>query len=210
MRLGFPGCALWEAKAHPGHILYFQGAPWAIFSFPRRTLAYQGAPWAIFVFQGAPWLVKVHLGTSRCTLAHLGTSRRCTLGAKAHPGKPRRTLAPFCVSKVHLGRILYFQGAPWHIKAHLGTARRTLAHQGAPGEDGNAKVDLGKVAPTSGAPGGEKLNHWWVPPEVDRAARSSRWHGHFHCPQHLGGASYLDTHTSKPELPVSITVRRFW
>ena len=160
----------------------FQGAPWLVkvrlgrfffpkahlgssrrtlgdFFFPRRTLAHQGAPWAIFVFQGAPWLVKVHLGTSRCTLTHLGTSR-CTLGAKAHPGKPRRTLAPFCVSKVHLGRILYFQGAPWHIKAHLGTARRTLAHQGAPGEDGNAKVDLGKVAPTSGAPGGEKLNHW--------------------------------------------------
>ena len=72
----------------------------------------------------------------------------CALGAKAHPGKPRRTLAPFCVSKVHLGRILYFQGAPWHIKAHLGTSRRTLAHQGAPWV---SRVRPGKSMRTLGA-----------------------------------------------------------
>jgi len=123
VRLGFPGCTLgsrgapWKAKAHLVPILYFQAAPWAHFLFPRCTLARQGAPWHVKVHLDAPRHIKVRLEFPGCAL-----------GAKAHPGMPRRTLAPFCVSKVHLGRILYFQGAPWHFKAHLGTSRRNLAH----------------------------------------------------------------------------------
>jgi hypothetical protein len=64
------------------------------------------------------------------------------------PGKPRHTLGTFCISKAHLGRFFLFQGAPWHIKAHIGTSRRTLAHQGAPWV---SRVRPGKSMRTLGA-----------------------------------------------------------
>ena len=89
----------------------------------RRTLG------DVFISKAhLPWYIKAHLGTSRRTLAHQGAP----WVSKVRSGKPMRTLAAFCIFKARLGRIFYFQGAPWHIKAHLGTSRCTLAHQGAP------------------------------------------------------------------------------
>ena len=43
--------------------------------------------------------------------------------ARAGSGTQCASRGAFCISKAHL---------PWHIKAHLGTSRRILAHQGAP------------------------------------------------------------------------------
>jgi len=46
-------------------------------------------------------------------------------------------------------RTLAHQGAPWHIKAHLGTSRCALCFQGAPWE---AKAYFGRILHFQGAP----------------------------------------------------------
>ena len=69
--------------------------------------------------------------------------------SRVRPGKPRHTLGTFCISKAHLGRFFLFQGAPWHIKAHLGTSRCALGFQGAPWK---ANEYFGRILHYQGAP----------------------------------------------------------
>ena len=94
----------------------------------------------------------------RCTLrpqVRLGFPG-CALGSQGTPWAhflfPRRTLGDFFFPKAHLGtsrRTLAHQGAPWHIKARLGTSRFALAHQGAPWV---SRVHPGRSLANQGAP----------------------------------------------------------